>query len=146
MDNQLNIIPSDLRTELLAIASIPREQITNHHRMIYEEVYRIVSGRSPGRGCSGICDTVWLIGRNVIKKLKLVHDAPSGEGKARVTKKSITFIYNKDTKKAERVKPHTPESTPLDKMTAKELKRVATERGLEFKKNATKATMIKLLS
>ena len=135
MDNQLNIIPSDLRTELLAIASIPREQITNHHRMIYEEVYRIVSGRSPGRGCSGICDTVWMVGRNVIKRLKLVHDAPVQEGKAKVETKTVTDYDNK-----------VPGLYDMNQLTAKQLKDIATERGLEFKKNATKATMIKLLS
>jgi len=127
--NPISKLPEELITDLLAIAGKDRRALTNADQMVYNEVYRITNNRTPGRGCSGICDSVWLVGRNVIKKLALVRNTPApADTKAKVEMKRVG--KEKD----------------LSEMTAKELKQIATERNIPFAKNATKATMLKLLT
>lgn len=125
-------LDSELQKELLRIKDVPRKNLTGSEAKIYKSVYHAVTRKLPPTGCSQLCTTVYLLVRNVIKKIEAVTPtAPSGQkAKVEVKKVGATRITASELKAA----------------TVQQLKEIATDRDIPFAKNATKPTMIKLLT
>lgn len=65
-------INEELIDAIMSIQHKQRHQLSERDENIYNSVYREVTGHTPGRGCSGICDTVWLSVRNYVKRLSML--------------------------------------------------------------------------
>jgi len=122
-------LPKDLQDALLEIRHIPRNSLNSDQIRIYKAVYHNVTRKVPPTGCSQLCTTVYLLVRNVIKKLEAIHPVAEPNRKAKVEVK--------------RVEPTAP--TDLSGKTAKQLKAIADERGIKYARNATKTKMLELL-
>ena len=128
-------LPKDLQDALLEIRHIPRNSLNSDQIRIYKAVYHNVTRKVPATGCSQLCTTVYLLVRNVIKKLEAIHPVAEPNRKAKVEVKRVAEPRD------ENGKPY----GDMYKMTAKELKEIAKERGIKYARNATKTKMLELL-
>lgn len=128
-------LPKDLQDALLEIRHIPRNSLNSDQIRIYKAVYHNVTRKVPPTGCSQLCTTVYLLVRNVIKKLEAIHPVAEPNKKAEVKYKWVNAAQEK----------RVPAISDLTGKTAKELKAIADERGIKYARNATKTKMLELL-
>jgi hypothetical protein len=147
---------------LLALKDVPRLKLNREQINVFNVAFKEQTGNIPGAGCSGMCETVWLLGRNLIKQL-----SAQGSGKPSVT---IIEIPDMVVPLNAEEPLNSPENSPerdrvilltetengvtasvmienislsfLQGKTTKELKQFADEVGVEYPKSANKAVML----
>jgi hypothetical protein len=116
MDSTLN---PDVLTQLLEIRAIDRITLTKEQKLIYKAAYKDITGRYPADSCgSTLCRGIWQIVHNW---LKLYDGQPA---KAKVIEVKTFDIESK---------------------TINELKVYATDKGIQYPKNAGRNKMIELI-